>query len=425
MKLVSNKINTPKILLGLYIFSLAFFDKAIVCGYDSPYIYVGLLIFVSLILFRKHILIPKQAFMWLLFLIVLLMSSITSFSQEKILTNSLRYIVMVFISISLYNLMLFYDDNVNDALHFYIMLALFLSILGILQVIEFNFLHSFRLYFPPNNLTFVRSGGPGAVTKSGYIIFRATGTFAEPSWMAYYLFPALVLMIIRYFQRNSFHNLCTVCIIFIGFISAFSFTGIILLSAFILLYIGWKFLYSMFFLRLPNRRFILSVIFASVMVAILVVIVIEYIPTAKNYLVYCFQEVISGTDASTSMRKDSIRQAIDLFKLHPILGVGIGSYQFAASQLYGKPADVSIDSGYFLILAELGIIGIIAFIGVIWQSIFPTMRMKYDPKLQEQLMWLIVSHILLFISYNWWYHPLFWFHLTIPIACKHFNLYKG
>ena len=64
--------------------------------------------------------------MWLLFLIVLLMSSITSFSQEKILTNSLRYIVMVFISISLYNLMLFYDDNVNDALHFYIMLAFFI-----------------------------------------------------------------------------------------------------------------------------------------------------------------------------------------------------------------------------------------------------------------------------------------------------------
>lgn len=60
-------------------------------------------------------------------------------------------------SISFYNLLIRYDDGISDALNCNIILIILLSLLRILQVIEFNFLHSFNLFFPLPNLTIIRS----------------------------------------------------------------------------------------------------------------------------------------------------------------------------------------------------------------------------------------------------------------------------
>ena len=146
-------IIISKLLLGLYVFSLALFDKAILFGYDSLTLYVAVLIVLFILKKNLNILIPKAIFVWLIFLVVLLLSSIAAFSLVKIMTNVLRYIAALISSISLYNLLIHYDDGIPDTLNYYIILAIFLSLLRILQVIEFSFLHSFNLYFPLTNLT--------------------------------------------------------------------------------------------------------------------------------------------------------------------------------------------------------------------------------------------------------------------------------
>lgn len=411
-------IIISKLLLGLYIFSLALFDKAIFFGYDSLTLYVAVLILLFILKKNLNILIPKAIFVWLIFLVVLLLSSIAAFSLSKIMTNALRYIAVLICSISLYNLLICYDDGISDALNYYIILAIFLSSLGILQVIEFNFLHSFNLYFPPTNLTFIRSGGPGAVTKSGIVIFRATGTFAEPSWLTYFLFPAFTIMIIKFLQHSNIRNLMSAIIIFIGLLCTFSFNGIVILSFMLLLLFFIKLLCPLYILKMPNKQTILSLLFGIVIVLIVVAFITSCFPVARIYLTSRLQEVVSGTDASAIMRQDTATQALELFKSFPLIGVGIGNYQYASNILLGGSVDISIDSGYLLILAELGLIGFLAFIMILIYDYIITLNIRHDLELRDQLIWLLLSHVLLLISYNWWYHFLLWFHLVIPLAAK-------
>ena len=86
--------------------------------------------------------------------------------------------------------------------------------------------------------------------------------------------------------------------------------------------------------------------------------------------------------------------------------------------LLGGSIDISINSGYLLILAELGLIGILAFIMILIYDYIITLNIRHDLELRDQLIWLLLSHVLLLISYNWWYHFLLWFHLVIPIAAQ-------
>lgn len=113
---------------------------------------------------------------------------------------------------------------------------------------------------------------------------------------------------------------------------------------------------------------------------------------------------MSGTDVSASMRKDTATQALELFKSFLLLGVGIGNYQYASSILLGGSVDIFINSGYILILAELGLIGILAFIMILIYDYIITLNIRHDLELRDQLIWLLLSHVLLLISYNWWYH---------------------
>ena len=180
MQLGRAEIHIYKLLLGLYVFSLAFFDKAIFFGYDSPYLYVGAISILAVVVLRRRIgiVLPNAVIFWLLFFIALLLSSFFAISYEKILSNAVRLVSIIVISVGIYNLLRSYRYGIKDTLNFYLSLSFLLSIFGMLQFIEFNFFHTFNLYFPPTNLQFAASGGPGAIAGP-LAIFRATGTFAE------------------------------------------------------------------------------------------------------------------------------------------------------------------------------------------------------------------------------------------------------
>jgi len=55
-------IIISKLLLGLYVFSLALFDKAIFFGYDSLTLYVAVLILLFILKKSLNIIIPKAIF---------------------------------------------------------------------------------------------------------------------------------------------------------------------------------------------------------------------------------------------------------------------------------------------------------------------------------------------------------------------------
>jgi hypothetical protein len=413
MQLGLAEIQTNKLLLGLYVFSLAFFDKAIFFGYDSPCVYVGMICVLAVVFSKKTgIVLPNAVIFWLLFLFAILLSSYLAISYDKILSSTARLISIIIISVGIYNILRSYRYSIKDTLNFYLALSILLSIVGMLQFIEFNIFHTFNLYFPPTNLQFVASGGPGALTGP-LAIFRATGTFAEPSWLAYYLIPALILSITRYMQTSIITNLTSALIILGGLISTLSVAGLILFVFIILILFFIKILFVLLHMRLFPSHFIRLACFGIIM--ILIVNITGFLmPISESYINNRIDEITYGLDPSSNVRISTANQAVLLFELSPILGIGAGNYPFAASLFLGDPADVSINSGFLLILAETGIIGFVAFGLVLWRSFRPILRISSP--LGEQLIWLLLCDSLLLISYNWWYHPLLWLHLTIPLA---------
>ena len=422
MRIEQAEMHILKLLLGTYIFSLAFFDKAVFFGYDSPYMYAGAICFFAILLFRRieGILFPKAAFFWILFLISLLLSSFSAISYEKILSNSMLLLIAIMNSIIVYNLLRSYRESLTWALNFFLLLSFILSILSILQFIEFNFFHTFNLYLRPTNQQFILSGGPGVVV-GGLEIFRATGTFAEPSWLAFYLVPAFALSLNRYLNDGKSANLILTSFIFIGLFCTLSFIGFIFLTIIILLLFLKKVLFPLSSFKLyisPTLRFA----FLGIIMVLLLQLVSIYAPVTDSYINTRLNNVALGQDSSSEIRMNTANQAFELLKQNPLFGIGAGNYQFAAKSFLGQRAkDVSIDSGYLLIMAEMGIIGLLAFCLVLWQS-FHSILESISP-LQNQLIWLLLTDALLLIVYNWWFHPLFWLHLTIPLAANDENIW--
>lgn len=417
MRIDHAEMQICRFLLGLYVLSLAFFDKAVFLSHDSPYLYVGGICLFAVLLFRKNgvILFPKAAFFWLFFLIALLLSSFSAVSYEKILSNSILLLLIIAISIIIYNLLRLYRQSLKDALNFYLLLSFLLSIFGILQFIEFNYFHSFNLYLPPTNQQFILSGGPGAFVGA-LGLFRATGTFAEPSWLAFYLVPALTLALNRYLHDGKSASLLLTLLISIGILCTLSFLGFIFSGISILLLIFKNALF-------PLCRFKLSIsptlrlVFFGVIMILIFQLLLNYAPVADNYIRTRFDNIFLGQDSSSEIRMNTANQAFNLFKQNPLLGIGAGNYKLASESFLGEPAeDVSINSGFLLIAAEIGILGMIAFGLILWQSLRKTLEL-ISP-LRDQLFCLLLIDVLLLIGYNWWYHPLLWLHLTIPLAAN-------
>jgi len=418
MRIDHAEMQICRLILGLYVLSLAFFDKAVFLSHDSPYLYLGGICLFAVLLFRKNgvILFPKAAFFWLFFLIILLLSSFSAVSYEKILSNSILLLSIIVISIIIYNLLRLYRTSLIDALDFYLLLSFLLSIFAILQFIEFNFFHTFNLYLPPTNQQFILSGGPGAVVGA-LEIFRATGTFAEPSWLAFYLVPALILALNRYLYDGNSKSLMLALFIFLGLLCTLSFIGFIFSGVSILLLFFNKVLFPMFRFKLSVTP-TLRLAFLGIILIIALQLVVNYAPVADNYIKSRLDNIVLGQDSSSEIRMNTVNQAFNLFKHNPLFGIGAGNYQFAAESFLGEPAeDVSINSGFLLILAEMGILGFIAYSLILWQSLRPTLE-PISP-LRDQLFWLLITDVILMIGYNWWFHPLLWFHLTIPLAANY------
>ena len=124
-------------------------------------------------------------------------------------------------------------------------------------------------------------------------------------------------------------------ILFIRLLRSFSFNSIVMLSFMFLLLFFIKLLCPLYILKMPNKQTILSLLFGIVIVLIVVAFIASCFPVVRIYLTSWLQEVVSGTDVSANMRKDTATQALELFKSFLLLGVGIGNYQYASSILLG------------------------------------------------------------------------------------------
>jgi O-antigen ligase len=121
------------------------------------------------------------------------------------------------------------------------------------------------------------------------------------------------------------------------------------------------------FIFSPRRRLLSSIVILALILGLVILP-----PTVKDRITYTFTEQdvnsleIGGItlDPSASARIRSWRQVLRDFKNHPLLGYGVTGYSF-------------VDSQYFRILIELGLLGLVVFLYLLF-CIFWQVRISYQ-----------------------------------------------
>lgn len=279
------------------------------------------------------------------------------------------------------------------------------------------------------------SGQMQVVFVIQYLI-RAASIFSEPSYFGRYLVGMLALSLTaalhspRLFGRPFF--LYLVIAVQICALAMTSSMGAFYMLAMLLLLM-------FYFERGRQRRALGNALFAIAIVGAFAFTIAQDIssfPIAQylhNRLFGICMYVITGGDTSylvggesIFMRIDTAKIALDVWRDHPILGVGLGSYtltslQYGNYNLFGFAANVLVNA-----LAETGIIGFIALVGLSVSSLTGLWRVfrsgggRGSDETNENLrlvarmaFYLVFVEVLYFHVMGAFYWPSLWFYLGL------------
>lgn len=296
---------------------------------------------------------PKELYYILLFYFISQFSIIGIYlcglKAEKLLQflrtdiHFLFYIFFVFTLIQLFS-----KNEILKFLRFYYLCGGILTLFGILQFVHLNifYISGFdQLIFGSSNI------------ERGFN--RVSSIFNEPSWFAFFLIDWMVIgfgfILVRGLRKEW--------IIIFLIVTAFFFTGSLG---------GYMIFIALLFLMVVRHKAIPKYIYLLFIILLLLIYA-----SFTNF----FNDMIVGrikvlyTDPSFQMRLNSIQAAIKVWSKSPIIGVGIGNASFYTPEFYqgywlyyylkGEMMfHAAIDSVFFTILAENGLIGLIGLIGM-------------------------------------------------------------
>jgi O-antigen ligase len=334
------------------------------------------------------------------------------------------YVFFVFVIIQLLS-----GSIVNRLIRFYYVCGIIIASFGILQFIHLN------LFEIPgmNQMLF----GSRSVYSTKTELARVSSIFNEPSWFAYFLLDWMGIGLVYILTRNRRMELPIFVLLLMAFFCCASLGGYVGLSIFV-------FLVSLEFETVRSKIFLMAIICA---IPLLFGTVISHFFTAA--VTNRLQSVVAGADPSLMMRLDSFQAAFQVWQRNLLFGVGLGNASFYTPDFYkgiwlhvikvGK-FHAAVDSAFFLLLAENGIIGFAAFIAMImvivkrsWpesisRRMFQNLKLNVgDNKnmFQEKLWFLtkifriivIVNFVELLVTGGLLF-PRFWFNIAIYLFLK-------
>jgi O-antigen ligase len=175
--------------------------------------------------------------------------------------------------------------------------------------------------------------------------YRAVGSLFDPNYLG--LMMILTFLLINNKSKFRYKRLLEVLVVFVFALtySRSSFVTLIGMTAVVAF----------------SKRNIKALIVSVLLVGGLVVVLPSFGGAGTNLF----------RTASISQRVDSQRQAIEVWKERPILGVGFNAYPAYVLQKYRydfMPRHASApDNSYLFVLATTGVIGMAAFLYFIWQ----------------------------------------------------------
>ncbi|MFC2165105.1 O-antigen ligase family protein [Acidobacteriota bacterium] len=325
-------------------------------------------------------------------------------------------------------------SHVITLLKLWVSVAVVLSLYGIYQIFA-RFLDLPLAYLPFANPSldgglFTRSGPPiGA-------FYRISSVFIEPAYFAGYLLSPLLFVAILWMLRKEYENLSGQ-------------NKIALLGALITLFVAFSFAFSMavsavlagvIAVALFNKSLTIQIT-KCIAVAFLIIVALSFAlkPVFKdNFAVAVFErtrahfvsppEPEKTTQPASPYAKTSVgnrtkraRAGLEVWKRSPIIGVGLNNFS------YYFPEDVKglIHNGVIQILAELGLLGLVAF-GFVLGSVLLSIRKSLSrlSNFPEKvfiiafyyILWARVFHF--FIALNWIRNTI-WMDISMAVLLLH------
>lgn len=308
--------------------------------------------------------------------------------QVQWIKTTLHYIYVLVIGFAI----VASNFSVNDiykAYRVHIFLSLLVSAFGIYQLFARAFNLPFAWITMSTNTNLARGMDFkewGQLSLNYGAFFRATSIFSEPSSFAGYTAQILSLLFVslsykfRAFIGSKILWWSIVVVNIVGLLLAFSLTGLLLSFVLLLTYL------------LYHRKFSLRgiVIFGLVLPFLLVVadnIILFYTETSVLELFVqrvggIYSIFFGGTTQTTGGesffgRLETMIRGFWIWVEYPITGFGLGCVY-----LFDRVNQITyIDSTFFTVLAEMGVIGMFFFIGlyaVMFRYLFFTMRSQFQ-----------------------------------------------
>jgi len=140
--------------------------------------------------------------------------------------------------------------------------------------------------------------------------------------------------------------------------------------------------------------------------ATVIVLISSLLPLRELILPRVRTQGVAVEQISTVGRFWLDRQAIDMFRGSPVLGVGIGSFilELSNTAVAGAPIE-PVHNVLLLVMAELGLIGLILFLGICSLMVFKVLRSRSPATILAGAMVAGLGVISLFDHYLWTLAP--------------------
>lgn len=195
--------------------------------------------------------------------------------------------------------------------------------------------------------------------------FRSSSFFGEPSWAARYYVHFIAVALAFFVQTRQRRHLAAIVLLLAAFYGANSLLGYVILATFVAAAAvaqAWR--SSLFTLGRP-QKILLGVVAYLALIGWL----LGLMPDAPDLLDRSITRVglVLQGGGGAGNRIDSVFAGLEVWKLAPVFGVGIGNIEHYIVPFYQDPAwtlrsQYASDSLYVQLLAEAGLPGLVGFL---------------------------------------------------------------
>lgn len=261
--------------------------------------------------------------------------------------------------------------------------------------------------------------------------FRASSIFGEPSWAARYYVHFIAVALGFWWHTRKRRHLAAIALFLAAFYLANSLLGYVILVTFaVAVGLAQMWRRNMFSLSYNQKVGIGIAAYACLLIWML-----GFTPRLPDLLDRSIARIglVLQGGGGAGNRIDSVFAGLEVWKLAPVLGVGLGNIDGYIVQFYQDPAWVlrsrfASDSLYVQLIAETGIAGLAAFLWfwgrLLWFSAPPGYAARARPEAARAYAWLrflqldLLAQAVGMINASDFLNPHLWTVVAIVLACK-------